>query len=61
MVRPKMDREERAKQFMPFAALKGYTEALRKKEEAFEERMELEGCLLFSAKNDMISENYEEF
>ncbi len=25
--------ENRAKQFMPFAALKGYTEALRKKEE----------------------------
>lgn len=61
MVRPKMDREERAKQFMPFAALKGYTEALRKKEEDFEERMELEGRLRFSEKNDMISENYEEF
>lgn len=28
-----MSREERAKQFMPFAALKGYQEALRKKEE----------------------------
>ena len=61
MVRPKMDREERAKQFMPFAALKGYTEALRKKEKSFEERMELEGRLRFSEKNDMISENYEEF
>jgi hypothetical protein len=56
-----MDREERAKQFMPFAALKGYTEALRKKEKSFEERMELEGRLRFSEKNDMISENYEEF
>lgn len=33
MDRPKMSREERAKQFMPFAALKGYMEALRKKEE----------------------------
>lgn len=33
MVRPKMDRAERAKQFMPFAALKGYHEALRKKEQ----------------------------
>jgi len=31
--RPKMDRAERAKQFMPFAALKGYEEALRKKEQ----------------------------
>ena len=27
-----MKRSERAKQFMPFAALKGYEEALRKKE-----------------------------
>lgn len=27
-----MDRQERAKQFMPFAALKGYEEALREKE-----------------------------
>ncbi len=32
-VRKKMTREERAKQFMAFAALKGYSEALRKKEE----------------------------
>lgn len=30
--RVKMSREERAKQFMPFAALKGYEEALREKE-----------------------------
>ena len=29
---PKMSREDRAKQFMPFAALKGYEEALRAKE-----------------------------
>lgn len=29
--RPKMSREERAKQFMPFSALKGYEEAIRKK------------------------------
>ena len=29
-----MSREDRAKQFMPFAALKGYPEALRKKEKA---------------------------
>lgn len=28
-----MSREERAKQFLPFAALKGYEEALQKKEE----------------------------
>ncbi len=31
--RIKMKREDRAKQFMPFKALKGYDEALRKKEE----------------------------
>lgn len=30
--RAKMSREDRAKQFMPFAALKGYPEALRLKE-----------------------------
>lgn len=31
--RTKMTREERAKQFMPFSALKGFDEALRKVEE----------------------------
>ena len=31
--RIKMKREDRAKQFMPFKALKGYDEALREKEE----------------------------
>lgn len=36
--RPKMSREDRAKQFMPFAALKGYPEALRKKEKEIETR-----------------------
>ena len=35
-VRAKMSREERAKQFMPFAALKGYEEALRAKEREVE-------------------------
>lgn len=39
--RPKMLREERAKQFMPFAALKGYPEALHKKEKKIVPRMEL--------------------
>lgn len=29
----KMDRENRAKQFMPFSALKGYEEALRQEEQ----------------------------
>jgi hypothetical protein len=32
VVRTKMSRQDRAKQFMPFAALKGYEEALAKKE-----------------------------
>ena len=35
--RPKMTREDRAKQFMPFAALKGYEDALRAKEKEIEE------------------------
>lgn len=37
----KMSREDRAKQFMPFAALKGYPEALRKKEKVVVPKMEL--------------------
>lgn len=37
----KMSREERAKQFMPFAALKGYPEALRKKEKVVVPKIEL--------------------
>ena len=32
---------DRAKQFMPFAALKGYDEALRRKEKIIVERVEL--------------------
>lgn len=39
--RPKMSREERAKQFMPFAALKGYPEALRKMERVVVPKMQL--------------------
>lgn len=39
--RVKMSREERAKQFMPFAALKGYQEALREKEKIVVEKIEL--------------------
>lgn len=41
MVRTKMSREDRAKQFMPFAALKGYPDALRKKEKIVVEKQEL--------------------
>jgi len=39
--RQKMSREDRAKQFMPFAALKGYPEALRKKEKIVVPRAEV--------------------
>ena len=39
--RVKMSREERAKQFMPFAALKGYQEALWEKEKIVVEKREL--------------------
>lgn len=35
----KMSREDRAKQFMPFAALKGYEEALREKEKIIVEKI----------------------
>lgn len=40
-IRTKMSREDRAKQFMPFAALKGYEEALREKEKIVVEKIEL--------------------
>ena len=36
-----MTREDRAKQFMPFAALKGHMEALRQKEKIIVEKVEL--------------------
>lgn len=36
-----MSREERAKQFMPFAALKGYPDALKKKEKVVVPKIEL--------------------
>ena len=39
MVRTKMERTERAKQFMPFSPLKGYEEALREKERAIVPRI----------------------
>ena len=35
-IHPKMDRSSRAKQFMPFDALKGFREALAEKERAVE-------------------------
>ena len=36
-----MTREDRAKQFMPFAALKGYPEALAKKEKIIVSKVEV--------------------
>ncbi len=39
--RRKMSQADRAKQFMPFAALKGYEEALRSKEKVIVPRIEL--------------------
>lgn len=39
--RGKMNREDRAKQFMPFAALKGYPDALRKKEKIIVPKIEM--------------------
>lgn len=40
--RPKMDRNERAKQFMPFDAVKGLREALKEKEAEVEASLEIE-------------------
>lgn len=39
--RPKMDRADRAKQFMPFDALKGFREALAEKERLVELQKDL--------------------
>lgn len=64
--RGKMSREERAKQFMPFAALKGYPEALHRKEKVIvpkrelseEYAKELDGKLRQVQKNDMVTAIY---
>jgi len=37
--RPRMSLNQRAKQFLPFAAVKGHQEALRKMEEKIEKEM----------------------
>lgn len=66
MSRPKMSREDRAKQFMPFAALKGYPEALEKKEKIVVPKAEiseeyaqiLDQKLRRVKKNDIISVIY---
>lgn len=64
--RPKMTREDRAKQFMPFAALKGYPEALEKKEKIVVPKVEvseeyaqmLDQKLKKVTKNDIITVVY---
>lgn len=65
-IRPKMEREDRAKQFAPFAALKGYPDALRKKEKIIVPKAELseEAARLLDIKlrqirkNDMVTVIY---
>lgn len=54
-----MSREDRAKQFMPFAALKGYPEALRNKEKIIVPKMELseEYAALLDMKLKQIKKN----
>ena len=64
--RIKMSREMRAKQFQPFAALKGYSEALKKKEKVIVPRVEfseeyqeeLDRKLRKVQKNDMVTVIY---
>lgn len=64
----KMSHEMRAKQFMPFAALKGYNEALRKKEKIIvpkaelseEYKAELDRKFKQVKKNDIITVLYYE-
>ena len=66
MERSKMSREDRAKQFMPFAALKGYPDALRKKEKIVvpkaelseEYQEELDRKLRQVQKNDIVTAVY---
>lgn len=65
-MRAKMSREDRAKQFMPFAALKGYDEALRakervvvdKKELSEERKEELDNIIHAINKQDMVTVIY---
>ncbi len=66
MSRGKMDRSERAKQFMPFAALKGFEELLAEKEKMIvpkielseERKAELDDKMRSIRKNDMITVTY---
>ena len=53
-IRGRMSREDRAKQFMPFAALKGYQEALKKKEKLMEANRDTKTQILEDEKNDSL-------
>lgn len=65
-IRPQMDRSNRAKQFMPFDALKGFREALQEKERILvpkrelseEQREELDYKLRQIQKMDMVTVEY---
>ena len=65
-IHPKMDRENRAKQFMPFDALKGFREALEEKEKVIvpkrelseEQKEELDYKLRQIHKLDMVTAEY---
>ena len=65
-IRPKMERSSRAKQFMPFDALKGFREALAEKERIIvakrelseEQKMELDYKLKQIHKMDVITVEY---
>ena len=67
-IRPKMDRANRAKQFMPFAAVKGLYEALAEKEKVLvprrelseEQKEELDYRLRQIKKMDMVTVEYFE-
>ena len=50
---PPMPREERAKQFLPFAALKEYPDALRREEERFAADPENYGDAVYGAADPM--------
>ena len=69
MIGAKMDRAQRARQFAPFAALKGFEEALREKEriivpkvELYEEKKaEIDSILRNKKKQDKMADCYNEF
>ena len=56
--RPKMSRENRAKQFAPFAALKGFEDGIKAKELSEERLEELDNKFKMIRKNDIITVVY---